>query len=256
MLQLPTIDPGDEISVSASAYVLHCKCPQQALARFAGVFAADSLSAFRGSLAHAIFAKHLLDGPIPEQTFESTCKQAIGGSNLNFKIQNLNLKPSHIKGVIKEVGGLYDRFKKMPVDGFESAEEFLKVQLGGGLTILGRVDAVYRDGDKLRLVDWKTGNIGEVETQLKFYAALWALEHDELPAEIEAFSVQTGEHETSTPTANLLNELLEDLVKMVTEVRGAWISGDDLERRAGPWCQYCPLLEECVEGQASQRILG
>lgn len=256
MLQLPTFDPGEDLAVSASSFVLWQQCPQEALERFGGVYGADSVPAFRGSLAHAVFAKHLVDGPIPTETFTQTCKQAIGGSNLNFKVKSLNLKPSQIRSVIEEVGGLYDRFKKMPPDDFEDAERLIKVHLGEGVTLSGRIDAVYRTDGGVRLVDWKTGDIGDVEIQLKFYAMLWALEQDELPSEIEAFSVRTGEHELFTPTVGVLNELLDRVELMVSEVRQAWASGTELERRAGPWCQYCPLLASCAEGLTSQQYLG
>ncbi len=255
MVDLPVLASGDEISVSASSYVLWRQCPQQALARFSGVYGADSLPAFRGSLAHAIFARHLGDGPIAPESFDVACKQAIGGSNLNFKVKSLNLKPSMVQGVIEEVGGLYDRFKLMPTDGFEGAERLVKAHLGGDVSVVGRIDAVYRDADGVRLVDWKTGNLGDVELQLTFYALLWMLETDEIPDQIEAYSVQTGEHERYTPTEADVQSLLDDVVQMVADVRSAWASGEELERRAGPWCQYCPLFEDCGEGKASQRYL-
>lgn len=184
-----------------------------------------------------------------------TCKQAIGGSNLNFKLKNLNLKPSAVQAVIQEVGGLYERFKSMPTEGFEGAERLIKIQLGGDVSIVGRIDAVYQDASGTRLVDWKTGNLGDVELQLAFYALLWFLEADELPVLIEAYSVQTGETERHTPSEPDVVALLKDVESMVSDLRQAWQTQSDLERRAGPWCQYCPLLDDCDEGKASQRIL-
>jgi hypothetical protein len=43
---------------------------------------------------------------------------------------------------------------------------------------------------------------------------------------------------------------------MVDTLRAAFATGDDLERRAGPHCRWCPLLEGCTEGSAAMQVLG
>jgi hypothetical protein len=42
---------------------------------------------------------------------------------------------------------------------------------------------------------------------------------------------------------------------MVDVLRTAFGSGNDLERRAGPHCRWCPLLDQCTEGAAAVAVL-
>ena len=39
------------------------------------------------------------------------------------------------------------------------------------------------------------------------------------------------------------------------ELRRAFDTGDDLERRAGPYCDWCPLLDGCDEGASAIALL-
>jgi hypothetical protein len=43
--------------------------------------------------------------------------------------------------------------------------------------------------------------------------------------------------------------------RMVTMLRGAFAQGSELERVGGPWCRWCPLLDDCAEGRATTAIL-
>jgi hypothetical protein len=42
---------------------------------------------------------------------------------------------------------------------------------------------------------------------------------------------------------------------VVTDLRTTWATGGEFARIAGPWCKWCPLLDECPEGRAAQAIL-
>ena len=106
-----------------------------------------------------------------------------------------------------------------------------------------------------RLVDWKTGDLGDPEDQLFFYALLWALEKDEVPAYVEAVSVRTGERYRTVPTMADVNRVAAEVGTMVDDLRRAWSAGTEPARHGGPWCRYCPLLEDCVEGKAAEALL-
>jgi hypothetical protein len=84
----------------------------------------------------------------------------------------------------------------------------------------------------------------------------WAVDTDELPGRVEAISVPTGERVGIEPSENGVASTCERVVGMVTELRAAFESGDELERRAGPGCRFCPLLEGCGEGAAAVAIAG
>lgn len=254
---IPRVTPGDEVRLSASTYVAWKKCPDSANARLQGLYGPDSRPAFLGSLAHRIFARHLTAGPIATEEFVQACREEIGGSNLNHKLAGLSLKPSALASVIEEVRGLYERFTRLPGEGFEGSEVGLDYQNEDGVQLVGTIDAVYReDLGGHRLVDWKTGEIGEAEDQLLFYSLLWALDRDEVPAYVEAVSVKTGERYRTVPSSSDVERVASDVAELVEDMRRAWGQAAPLERNAGPWCRYCPILPECSEGRAAEALLG
>lgn len=256
MLEFPDIAPGEPLRISASTFVAFRQCPDNALARLQGEWGPESRAAFSGGLAHRLFAKHLTDGPIAATDLNQVCRSEIGASNLNYKLGALGMKPSELGNVIEEVGAIYERFKRFPGEGFEGAEVAIQVEPAEGLTLVGSVDAVFRDDRGVKLVDWKTGELGEVDDQLHFYALLWALDRDDLPGAVEAVSVRTGERASEVPSSATVTETAAQVAEMVDEVRSAWANGRGIERRGGPWCRYCALLDRCVEGRAAVLLGG
>jgi len=253
----PQVVPGEPIRISATTFATYRRCPGQAEARLQGVFGPDTRPAFLGSLAHRIFSRHLTSGPIPSDEFVQACREEIGGSSLNNKLGDLEMRPSTLAAAIEEVRVLYERFVKFPGEGFEGSELSLELTPAEGVDLLGTVDAVYReDLGGHRLVDWKTGELGDPEGQLLFYALLWMIDRGELPAYLEAVSVRTGERYKTVPSSQDVARVSAELGEMVDSIRTAWASGADLPRTGGPWCRYCPLLEGCSEGQSAGALLG
>ncbi len=250
----PELPPGEALRISASGFLSYLNCPANFGARLDGKFGADSVPAFRGALAHAVFARHLEGGEIAEHDFDGVCRRAIGSSNINYKMANLGLGITAIRETIAEVGEMYQRFKRLPRDGFRSSEVHLEVDFAPGVTLLGRVDAVYDDERGVRLVDWKSGDLGEVAQQLRFYALVWYLSEGEAPGTIEAFSVQSGEQYREEPTDALLQETADLVGDLVRTVRAATSLDQPLDRIPGMYCRYCPILSECSEGQTAARV--
>ena len=254
-IPFPAVRPGEPLVVSATLFQTFERCPEQAAGRLRGVYGAESRASFVGGLAHRVFARHLSEGPIGPDRFSSVCREEIGAS-MNPKLRALGLKPSDLQKVVAEVGSLYERFRTLGAEGFEGAEVPLESEPMEGVTLRGKVDAVFGDGDAgTRLVDWKTGNLGEPASQLGFYALLWALERGEIPGKVEAMSVSSGERFEEIPTRAGVVAIAARVGEMVDDLRASWESGDDQPRVAGPWCRWCPLLDECSEGQAAKSIL-
>lgn len=254
MIPLPPIDLGEPLTVSATLYKTYLACPQQALGRLYGEYPADSMSSFKGSLAHRLFARHLTQGPIDDVT--AACREEIGAGKMNMKLQALGIaKPSALAPVIAEVGDLYARFKQFPTDGFRSAEVAIEAELDGDVTLVGMVDAIYDDERGTRIVDWKTGGfIDNSDGQLDFYCHAWAQQYGELPAVAEAVSVKTGERSVLEPTVERATVTGAAVVEMVNTLRQAMREQRELERRGGPYCRWCPLLDTCAEGNAATAL--
>jgi hypothetical protein len=244
---------GDPLTVSASLFVAFVRCPEQAGGRVRGLFPVETRRSFVGGLAHRIFARHLTRGPIEAEGLAAACREEIG-AGMNQKLAALAVKPSELGRVIEEVGSLYERFRSLGAEGFVGAEVHVEVEPAPGVTLRGSIDAVFEDDGGVRLVDWKTGALGEPEVQLGFYALLWALERRELPGRIEAVSVTSGERLLAAPTPADVRATAARVAEVVDALRGAW-DGVPLERSAGPWCRWCPLLEECSEGRSAAALL-
>lgn len=254
---IPEVIEGDEIKVSASTYVTWKRCPESANARLQGVYGPDTKAAFLGNLAHRIFARHLSSGPIASEEFVRACKEEIGASTLNQKLGGLEIKPSTLAGVIEEVRSLYQRFVNLPGEGFESSEVSVDCEAGGGVRLVGTIDAVFSEElGGHRLVDWKTGEVGDALDQMMFYAFLWVLARGELPVTVEAVSVRTGERLVAAPASDDVSRVADEVAQLVNGMRRAWSEGAELERRGGPWCRYCPVLDGCAEGNATTALLS
>jgi hypothetical protein len=220
------------------------------------MFPAESRQSFSGGLAHRIFARHLTSGPIPDAQFATACREEIG-AGLNPKLSALRLRPRELDGVIQEVAGLYQRFRRLGLEGFSGAEVPLEAVPAEGVTLRGKVDAVFDEGEAgARLTDWKTGALGDPVSQLGFYALLWALVRHDLPGRVEAVSLASGERVEEVPTRAGVQETAGEVAEAVSALRRAFATGEHLERAAGPWCRWCPLLDECEEGRAATALLG
>lgn len=254
IVHIPDIPSGEPLRISASGYISYLNCPSLFGARLDGKYGAESVASFRGALAHAVFARHLEGGEIAEHEFDNVCRRAIGGSVINYKMANLGLGITGVRETIAEVGEMYQRFKKLPSDGFRASEIHLEADLVKDIVLLGRIDAVYDDDGGVRLVDWKSGDLGDVAQQLDFYALLWYLDSGDLPTTIEAFSVQSGEQYRSHPSQATVAATAVRVAEMATTVRQSTTLDEPLDRVPGMYCKYCPILDECSEGQAAARV--
>ena len=256
MVVFPPVAGGEQVDISATTFATYQQCPERAAGRLRGEYGPDSRASFVGGLGHRVFARHLSSGPIAADEFAQVCREEIGAA-MNPKMTSLGIRPSDLAAVIGEVGSLYERFKLLGFAGFEGVEVELEATPLPDVRLHGKVDAVFEEDGRVRLVDWKTGTIGDdADAQLEFYALLWALARGRLPDRVDAVSVKTGQRSEAAPTDTSAAATAVNVAEMVGVLRQAWREGTDLERRGGPRCRYCPLLDDCAEGQAAQRVLA
>jgi hypothetical protein len=252
VISFPPVPEGDPIRVSASSYVTYRRCPAAAEARFRGIYPPESQNSFTGALAHRLIARHLNNGPVEDVA--QACREEIGAA-MNGKLGALGLRPSQLAGVISEVGALYERFRRYPLDGFVGAEVSIEVEPMPGVSLIGKIDAVFSGaGQRPLLRDWKSGGLGEPADQLAFYALLWAVDKQAIPSAVEAVSLQTGERFRTDPGIAELEIVAGSISALVTDLRRGWATGVQPLRVGGPWCAFCPLLDDCPEGRAASVI--
>jgi hypothetical protein len=252
VIPFPEVPPGEAVRISATMYLTFRQCPEQARARYQGQYPPDSKPSFVGALAHRLFARHLSAGPIED--LGQAIREEIG-SGLNARLGAVGIhRPSQLEEAVGRLRALYDRFRRFPGDGFIAAEVPVEAEPREGVLLMGKVDAVFSEEKGVLLRDWKTGPLGDPLHQLLFYALVWTLQRRELPGAVEAVSVQTGERLRHLPTTRDLSRVAGDLAELVRTARTEWATGGESERWGGPWCRYCPLLEDCKEGRAAVAV--
>ncbi|MGI8515192.1 MAG: RecB family exonuclease [Acidimicrobiia bacterium] len=253
MIDIPRMRAGPPIKVSATSYMAFLRCPAQAQARYdQKAFPKETVDSFRGALVHRLIARRLRSGPFED--VEHAARVEIGEA-LNEKMVALGVnRPSLLAPIIAEAADLFHRFCRFPIVGFEEAEITIGHELPDDVTLVGKIDGVFVDGQAKVLRDWKTGPLGEPFNQLLFYALVWLLARGE-QARVEAFSLQTGEQARKEPSLADLQMVVERLADLVNQVRSVWDGEATPRKVAGPWCAHCPVLASCTEGQEASLML-
>lgn len=257
MATFDQVPDGDELPISATLFVTYRRCPQQALARFRGIYPPPTRASFKGALAHRLIARHLVEGPIDADDIEMACREETG-AHLNQQLTAIGVHTmSGFRAIVAEVSDLYARFAALPMEPVREAEMTFDVEVGHGVSLRGRIDAVFEDPDGTRIVDWKTGpHLGEaVDAQLAFYALAWQRLRGQPPTRTDAISVATGERRVEEPNAETLSRTESEIVQMIHHLRHAITTGGELSRTAGPHCRWCPILDDCDEGAAAVELL-
>lgn len=240
--------------MSATLYKTYRQCPASAGGRLDGHYPPETVHSFKGALTHRLIRRRLEGGPIDD--LAQACREEIG-QGLNNKLVAIGVNsPSKLRPLIEEASELLRRFEAVPVDGFRFAEVSLDVPASEGVRLVGRIDAVFDHEGGIKLVDWKTGELGEPFDQLGFYALAWAMDRDEIPALVEALSVATGESRQAVFTGSDLTEIAAEISALVTALRTSWADRGKLELTGGPWCRFCALLDGCSEGRSAVKLLA
>ncbi len=256
MIEFPVPIPGDPVRISATLMTTYERCPGEAEGRLRGIYGEDSVASFTGALLHRVIRHHLEDGPIELESIPHVCRVEIGQGRLNSKMNAVGLgSSSRLEPIFASIAEKYERFQRYPQGGFQSAEHLIEVEPVEGVTLVGKIDAVFNDAGGLRLVDWKSGDLGSPRTQLGFYALIWAFHSGTMPSEIEVVSLGTGERHAERVTEAWLGSVAATVSDLASEIRRFWATGDPLPLSAGPGCRYCPLNDQCSEGQAALALL-
>ena len=256
MIDFPAPMSGDPVRISATLLATYERCPGEAEGRLRGIYGQDSVASFTGALLHRVIRRHLEEGPIEPETIPHVCRVEIGQGRLNAKMNAVGLGSStRLEPIFSSIAEKYERFQRYPQAGFESAEHLIEVEPVEGVTLVGKIDAVFKVDGSLRLVDWKSGDLGSPRTQLGFYALIWAYHSGTLPNEIEVVSLGTGERHAEPVTEAWLTSVAATVSDLASEIRRFWTTGVPLPLSAGPGCRYCPLNDECSEGQAALALL-
>jgi DNA helicase-2/ATP-dependent DNA helicase PcrA len=181
-----------------------------------------------GTLIHSAIERinrGRLEGHVP--SFEELRNFVVGGLPQTGYASKRSRERAHAQAehTIKQV---YERFVAEALP--SALETPFRVSLADiGLTITGRIDAVYPLGDAVEIRDYKTGtSVTTAEKaksratgsqQLTLYALAWRQLHDEMPALLSLDFVETGLIGSVKKQAKSLATLEQKLAEMVASIR-------------------------------------
>lgn len=132
----------------------------------------------------------------------------------------------------------------------------VRVELFDGRIVLsGRVDLALGQprgsvAGKV-LIDFKTGGSHRSHTDdLRFYALLDTLRLGTPPRLLASYYLDRGEAHPEHVTADLLRATLRRTTDGVRRIAELLHTDAEPGRRAGPYCRWCPALEDCPEGRS------
>jgi DNA helicase II / ATP-dependent DNA helicase PcrA len=148
------------------------------------------------------------------------------------------------RGALK---AFYARAEKEPLP--ESSEKEFKFAVGKNI-IRGRFDAIFKVGDRVEIVDFKTSNVKKQDdaddrtkksTQLATYALAWQAMTGKLPDSVHLYFVESGLIGNFVPTDKSAAKTEAEIEKAIEGIRAR-------NYEATPQmftCKYCPFKFYC-----------
>lgn len=131
----------------------------------------------------------------------------------------------------------------------DSSEKEFKFPVGKDI-VRGRFDAIFKEGDGTRIVDFKTSNVKKQDeandrtkksTQLATYALAWQAMTGKLPDSVHLYFVESGIVGTFNPTEKSAQKTMSDIESAIKGIR-------ERKYEATPslfTCKYCPFKFYC-----------
>ncbi len=127
----------------------------------------------------------------------------------------------------------------------------------GQIRLTGRPDLIIGAPDGMRagkiIIDLKTGNRSSTHIEdLRFYALIETLRLGVPPWKVASYYLDSGTFVVETVSEGLLEAAARRTVGGAIKL-AELIQGERPPRRqAGPTCSWCPLLEQCEDGQRAR----
>ncbi|MFO0605012.1 MAG: ATP-dependent DNA helicase [Polyangiales bacterium] len=136
----------------------------------------------------------------------------------------------------------------------EFAEKSIEIALGGGVTVAGRIDLVYRrDTDETSVVDLKSTARAQAEDVTETQLHIYALGYQELTAR-DADYVEIWELEEQRKKPRAVDHDFIDAVK--SKVAGAASSLRKNHLPVAPWAPRCKSCDYCTMCSAGSQAAG
>lgn len=141
------------------------------------------------------------------------------------------------------------------------AEARVQWPLDGPVILAGKVDLVIgrpeRDVSTKVIIDLKTGRKApRHRDDLRFYALVETLRTGVPPRKLASYYLDVGVADAEDVTEGVLRAALRRTLDAIDVEVDLLTGAREPERRAGPTCRWCPLIDGCDVGQAHLEALA
>jgi hypothetical protein len=136
-----------------------------------------------------------------------------------------------------------------------TVESSVRWPIDGPIVLSGKVDLTLGrpSGSESRkvIIDLKTGWVSQKHREdLRFYALVETLRADVPPRKLASFYLDAGEPVVEDVTENVLRTAARRMLDAVNAEIELRCEGREPTKRPGVSCRWCPLSDNCAEGQA------
>lgn len=187
-------------------------------------------SGFKDWAADPVAVARQIARPMPQQPFAATrlgtlfhgwVERRDGAIGLGDAVDDATLDDELVGIDAERLARLKQTFLASPYGDREPAETEIEIHLPlAGTTVVCKIDAVYRDGDRATVVDWKTGRLpsgaADLEArqlQLALYRAAYAAHAGLDPEHVDA-ELYFVEHDTT---------IRPDRIESLAELEARWL---------------------------------
>lgn len=146
-------------------------------------------------------------------------------------------------------------FPPLPASAYPVFESPMKWRPPGTVEFGGKADLVLgrSQGDESRevVIDVKSGGKSPVHrADLRFYALIQTLRRRIPPRRLVSYYLDYSECDVEDVTEGLLDTALERTLQGIERHVELHVEGRQPVKRVGVPCRWCPVADDCVEGQA------
>lgn len=213
-----------------------------------------------GNIVHSVLARYFEISPTERslETLKSLLKNAWHGprgkaggfEDVMQERDFYRMATGMIKYFYKSQGG--DK-KVMHVTDPEGRETYFKEEIDEGLTLTGRIDRIdLIDGEKLKVIDYKTGSREEDDFQLMLYSLITEKKFGKKVEEAGYVYLKT-EKEVNFPADKASKEMTLSKTKIIAK---------DIESdktfvpKPSKLCRFCPFLDICPARNEALMIIS
>jgi len=137
----------------------------------------------------------------------------------------------------------YNNYYKQIKPNFIAAEQYFSYNIKDNIYFNGLIDVIIKDGNNIKILDWKTGKYSKSVEQLTYYALVMQKLYGVMTNSIDYIYLKVNKNNALEINQEILDETefeLNDIINKITLTT-------KFEKNFSSQCKYCNMKEFCTE---------